>query len=240
MATQAATPKWCGAISIIETFQNSSNPSSPAFTVGLGPFHPPSHSQQPSLDDPRRNLVKFILPEEGRSYVVDVAGCAGGIEVMEKVLRKKPLSEAELLAVCHGPPDSIKDKGLTLRRTGRTKRSKALARIFGEDPPVVSPRTSSLTSPARNAFPSQTSRQSTLNDEPDANIPLSEYATTLGDGQRTNKAIKRASTISILSGLGVRDPEKALESPISPTQASAKKLRNSLGQRPPSELIRHI
>lgn len=62
----------------------------------------------------------------------------------------------------------------------------------------------------------------------------------IGDGQRTNKSIKRASTISILSGLGVRDPEKALETLISPTHASAKKpskLLNFFGQRPPSELI---
>lgn len=74
---------------IVETFQNpSSTPSSPAFTVGRGPFHPSSHNQQLSLDDLRRKLVKFILPDEGRSCVVDVADCAGGIEVMEKVLRK--------------------------------------------------------------------------------------------------------------------------------------------------------
>ena len=74
---------------IVESFQGgSSNPASPAFTVGRGPFHPPSHGQQPSLDDLRRKLVKFILPDEGRSCVVDVADCAGGIEVMEKVLRK--------------------------------------------------------------------------------------------------------------------------------------------------------
>lgn len=73
---------------IIEAFQNPSNPSSPAFTVGRGPFHPSSHTQQLSLDDLRRKLVKFILPDEGRSYVIDVADCAGGIEVMEKVLRK--------------------------------------------------------------------------------------------------------------------------------------------------------
>jgi mitogen-activated protein kinase kinase kinase len=283
---------------IVESFQGgSSNPSSPAFTVGRGPFHPSSHNQQLSLDDLRRKLVKFILPDEGRSCVVDVADCAGGIEVMEKVLRKfdkvaarrkdeapnimnrietddgglsvdgwcaylesedqcdngmcsvsssplaltrrfvieKPLSEAELLAVCHGPPDSIKDQGLTLRRTGRTKRSKALARIFGEDPPMPSSRTSSPTSP-RNAFSFPASRQP--DDEPD--MPSSEYATMIGEGQRTKRSIKRASTISILSGLGVRDPERALETPISPTQAAAKKpskLRNFFGQRPPSELI---
>ena len=299
----SAQPPLSGAAlsPIVESFQGgSSNPSSPAFTVGRGPFHPSSHNQQLSLDDLRRKLIKFILPDEGRSCVVDVADCAGGIEVMEKVLRKfdkvaprrkddgtnimnrietddgglsvdgwcvylesedqpdngmyaasspslalmgvigKPLCEAELLAVCHGPPDSIKDQGLTLRRTGRTKRSKALARIFGEDPPIPSPRTSSPTSPARNAFPLSTPRQSAVDDQLDADMQLSDHANTIGDGQRTNRSIKRASTISILSGLGVRDPEKALESPISPTQASTKKpskLLNFFGQRPPSELI---
>lgn len=146
------------------------------------------------------------------------------------------------MAVCHGPPDTIKDQGLTLRRTGRTKRSKVLARIFGEDPPIVSPRASSPTSPARNAFPAPGPRQPAPDADADADIPLSEYAATIGDGQKTNKSIKRASTISILSGLGVRDPEKALESPTSPTQPqpSSKKpskLRNFFGQRPPSELI---
>ncbi|KAF9218247.1 hypothetical protein BS17DRAFT_791876, partial [Gyrodon lividus] len=282
---------------IVELF--SSGPASPssasppaAFTVGRGPFNPPSHNTALSLDDLRRKLVKFILPEEGRSCVVDVADCAGGIEVMEKVLRKfdkvaarrndatnlmnrvetddgglsvdgwcvylewegqqhdgNPLSEAELLAVCHGPPDSSKEQGLTLRRTGRTKRSKALARIFGEDPPAPASRNVSPTSPAPGVAAPAPARQSTSDDEPDAGISLAAYASTIAEVQRTSKAIKRASTISILSGLGVRDPEKALEPPASPTQgpsktpltsASAKKpskLRNFFGQRPPSELI---
>ncbi|KIK97449.1 hypothetical protein PAXRUDRAFT_24631 [Paxillus rubicundulus Ve08.2h10] len=274
---------------IIEAFisgPTSPSSSSPpaAFTVGRGPFNPPSHNTAFSLDDLRRTLVKFILPDEGRSCIIDVADCAGGIEVMEKVLRKfdkvaaramnimnrvetddgglsvdgwcvylewdeqqndgKPLSEAELLAVCQGPPDSNKEQGLTLRRTGRTKRSKALARIFGEDPPVPASRNVSPTSPAPISTPARTP-----DDEPDTDIPLAAYAPTIGEGQKTSKAIKRASTISILSGLGVRDPEKALEPPASPTQGSFKmpltsasvkkpsKLRNFFGQRPPSELI---
>jgi mitogen-activated protein kinase kinase kinase len=61
--------------------------------------------------------------------------------------------------------------------------------------------------------------------------------------------MKRASTVSVLSGLGVEDPEKALESPSSPTQTESDekgptnlfkapaKLRNFFGQRPTSELI---
>jgi len=65
----------------------------------------------------------------------------------------------------------------------------------------------------------------------------------------TPKRLKRASTVSVLSGLGVEDPEKALESPSSPTQPDndergptgffrgPSKLRNFFGQRPPSELI---
>lgn len=58
------------------------------------------------------------------------------------------------------------------------------------------------------------------------------------------KKAKRASTISVLSGLGVNisDPEKALEPPASPTESDSQsrrpsKLRNFFGQRPPSELI---
>ena len=65
----------------------------------------------------------------------------------------------------------------------------------------------------------------------------------------TPKRLKRASTVSVLSGLGVEDPEKVLESPSSPTQTDndekgptgffrgPSKLRNFFGQRPPSELI---
>ena len=62
----------------------------------------------------------------------------------------------------------------------------------------------------------------------------------------STKKTKRASSISILSGLGVRDPESALDPPsptseqIRPALINAKrpsKLRNFFGQRPPSELI---
>lgn len=76
---------------IVEAFQAqglvSSSPPTP-FAVGRGPFNPTAHNVAPSLDNLRRKLVKFFIPEEGRTSVVDVADCAGGIEVMEKVLRK--------------------------------------------------------------------------------------------------------------------------------------------------------
>lgn len=218
------------------------------------------------------------MPEEQRSYTVDVTGCAGGIEVMEKVLRKadkvgssrrndvmsrvetddgglsvdgwsvylewdetndsgKPLSEAELLAVCHSSShEPVKGRGLTLRKSGRTKRSKDLQRIFGENPP----RNISPTSPSIQPRPSESDHE--LDADMILNIDDSQ-------GQKA-RAIKRASTISVLSGLGVRDPEKALDPSASPTQGQSKhpvpsvnsakkpsKLRNFFGQRPPSELI---
>jgi mitogen-activated protein kinase kinase kinase len=61
------------------------------------------------------------------------------------------------------------------------------------------------------------------------------------------KSTKRASSVSVLSGLGVQNPERALDpvtpttpnsrSPSSPAAKKPSKLRNFFGQRPPSELI---
>lgn len=265
----------------MESFQGQASASSsgssspPAFAVGRGPFNPPSHNT--TLDTIRRKPVRFSMPEEQRYFTVDVADCAGGIEVMEKVLKKadkvgssrrdvmsrvetddgglsvdgwsiylewdetndsgKPLSEAELLAVCHSSSEEpVKGRGLTLRKSGRTKRSKDLHRIFGENPP----RNISPTSPSIQPRPSESDHESD-----------SDMVLNIDDAQgQKARAIKRASTISVLSGLGVRDPEKALDPNASPTQGQPKhplpsansskkpsKLRNFFGQRPPSELI---
>jgi mitogen-activated protein kinase kinase kinase len=48
----------------------------------------PSHAIAPSLDDLRRKLVRFMLPEEGHSCTINAEDCTGGIEVLEKVLKK--------------------------------------------------------------------------------------------------------------------------------------------------------
>ncbi|KAF4615438.1 hypothetical protein D9613_003091 [Agrocybe pediades] len=225
---------------IEETFashHNSSGTPSPpthSYSVGRGPFNPgAANNNQYTLDDLRKKLVKFVLPDEGLSFTIDVASCTGGIEVLEKVLKKfgkgslrsdgnmdvshtdeggltvdgwgvfmdigqedgpaQPLTEAELLAICHAPDHPTRENGLVLRR------------IYRSD--------------YRSGSPS-------------SNLSSS-------------KSTKRASSISILSGLGVPDPEKALEPPSSSSgrfspSAQAKrpsKLRNFFGQRPPSELI---
>ena len=131
-------------------------------------------------------------------------------------LEGKHLSESELLFICHAEPDNpAREHGLTLRRIGKPKRSKALSRYFGEAPPRPT-----TPSPVENTF----------NPDP-----------------RTVKQLNRASSISILSGLGVPDPERTLappdiaSKPASPTPSfrskTQSKLRNFLGHRPPSELI---
>jgi mitogen-activated protein kinase kinase kinase len=41
-----------------------------------------------SLDDVRRRTVKFINGEDGTSRVINIEDCYGGVEVLEKALRK--------------------------------------------------------------------------------------------------------------------------------------------------------
>ncbi|PPQ72592.1 hypothetical protein CVT26_003695 [Gymnopilus dilepis] len=223
---------------IDETFthhSSSGTPSPPthAYTVGRGPFNPGSGGGQYSLDDLRKKTIKFVLPDDGSSFIIDVASCTGGVEVLEKVLKKfgkanksdgnmdvshteegglmvdgwgvfmvlgtddghaVPLTEAELLSICHAPDHPTRENGLVLRRIRRP-----------ED---------------RSGSPTSTISTNT----------------------------RRASSISILSGLGVPDPEKALEPPSpssgrfspavqNPNAKRPSKLRNFFGQRPPSELI---
>lgn len=83
---------------------SSASPSPPtAYSVGRGPFNRPNtpgHNPNvnvianpnlnltPSLVDLRRKLVKFQLAEEGHSCTINVEDCAGGIEVLEKALKK--------------------------------------------------------------------------------------------------------------------------------------------------------
>lgn len=164
----------------------------PGYRVGPGPYQKPT---TPSTLDKR--LVKFQLPEAGQSVVIDAGDCAGGVEILEKAIKKlkvtqripesdyhedigtgdgglsvegwgvfadwnndgrasslgdwnscldfltdwidgKPLTETQLLAICHSPTsDLVGDHRLTLRRIeGRGKRSKPLHQIFGETPPI--------------------------------------------------------------------------------------------------------
>ncbi|KAI3482547.1 hypothetical protein L1887_54788 [Cichorium endivia] len=165
----------------------------------------------------------------------------------------KALSDNELLAICHAPQphDPLRERGLTLRRipnhlpgedarrvpvrTGRNK----LEAFFGERMPVAQMQ------PAGPGSAAQT-------DEGDA-----------GSVTISGKKMKRASTVSIMSGLGVgpfsnssssasasthtatnakidtkQPSKKDTKHATSPTVSSKpSKIRNFFGQRPPSELI---
>lgn len=73
---------------------NGGEPSTPSassgYSVGRGPFSRPSPIQPTpmSLVELKRLCVKFILPDDHQSTVVNVGDCEGGVEVVERVLRK--------------------------------------------------------------------------------------------------------------------------------------------------------
>lgn len=63
--------------------------SSSGYSVGRGPFHNASSSGTFfTLDDIKRKVVKFVNAEDDSMRSVDLANCEGGLEIMEKVLRK--------------------------------------------------------------------------------------------------------------------------------------------------------
>ena len=122
-----------------------------------------------------------------------------------------PLTETQLLSIVHAPPDDpAREHGLTLKPLKKGLR----------------------TSPINTAVPSRPSGSyENLNDtllSPDEPISGS-----------TSKAMKRASSISILSGLGVPVPDqptKLLSAPnTSPTKSPSGrgKMPRLFGQRPP-------
>ncbi|TFK29968.1 Pkinase-domain-containing protein [Coprinopsis marcescibilis] len=206
--------------------QNNSLASTPS---------PPSqtYNGKPSLNDLRKKIVKFVFPEGETSYTINVTNCSSGQEIIEKVLKKA-------------------GKGTY---NGDNRNDGILC---------VDGWSVYLDAYDDNADPLSEAQLLSICNAPDH--PARERGLAvrrlrrfddrgLGLPGQTSKATKRASSISILSGLGVRNPEKALSDPPSPgggtpspppppppivIQDSPKrpsKLRNFFGQRPPSELI---
>ncbi len=52
------------------------------------PLRPGTPSHTPSLDDLRRKLIKFSLPDEGKAATLNIADCNGAVEVLTKALKK--------------------------------------------------------------------------------------------------------------------------------------------------------
>ncbi|KAJ6496706.1 ste11-like protein [Mycena vitilis] len=250
---------------IEETFNQVSSPagtpSPPSFAVGRGPFNPSlNYPGTPSLDDLRRKLVRFLLPEEGLSFTVDIGSCAGGIEVLEKVLKK--FGKGSSRSAADGGPDvrETEKGGLSVDGWGvfldmdqddgpGEPLSEAELLSVCHAPPNHPVREHGLTL-RRTGLGGRRSGDNAAG----SSSPSRDQFLSVGT---TSKASKRASAISILSGLGVDDPERALDPP-SPTTISGRlsptpsgpptppltsgkkrpgKLHNFFGQRPPSELI---
>ncbi|CAO1624303.1 unnamed protein product [Jaminaea pallidilutea] len=240
----------------------------------------------PTLEDLKRRTIKFI-GDDGTTRTINVSDCRDAHDVLARVLRKfgkssasnsypptlgqepespqadatdkyvivatsdegatRDLKPEELLAICHAPQpyDPLRERGLTLRRlnvsseaptsrrAARSGRNK-LEAFFGE------------------RIGGDSSTHHTTPDESSASVEAG-HVTTAG------KRMNRASTVSIMSGLGAgalmaMRSGVALSSPrsnsgqdlsstarTSSTNAATsllpRKARNFMGQRPPSELI---
>jgi mitogen-activated protein kinase kinase kinase len=213
---------------IAESFltQSPATPSTNSYAVGRGPFNPTANN--PTLDDLKRYIVKFTVPGE-QSCKVNIGDCPGGVEILDKVLRKLNKDSA---------------------------RSLSFERATLEGGGLAMDGWSVYMSPEEGGNGEPLSESEILSICRASHHPIREHGLILRRTQRKrndellqppsmSKATKRASSISILSGLGVADPEKALDPP-SPTASSIanqytskkpSRLRNFFGQRPPSELI---
>jgi len=66
-------------------------PSPPTgYRVGPGPYQRPA---TPSTSTSDKRLVKFQLPEAGQSVVIDAGDCAGGVEILEKAIKKLKVTQ---------------------------------------------------------------------------------------------------------------------------------------------------
>ena len=159
----------------------------------------------------------------------DDGECGIGWHIL--ILVAKPLSEASLLGIClsHRDGSAIREKGLLLRRTRRPQQHrKNMEVFFGEaPPPPMSPASPTYGGP-RLGF--QETGQDLL---------------TPSKASRSKK-MNRASTVSVMSGLGVpmamsgdAPPSPGIRSSSSSSFLANKgrKMYNFFGHRPPSELI---
>ncbi|KAG7092497.1 hypothetical protein E1B28_008848 [Marasmius oreades] len=240
---------------IQEQFGGASTPVTPSapshpYTIGRGLFNlpVPSHTAAPSLDDLRRKLCKFFLPDEGQglTFTIDVDSCAGGVEIIEKVLKKFGKG-GNRSTDTDGVMDHVTTEGGGLNVDG-------WGVYFNEgasDPLSEAELLTICHAPADHPTREHPLilRRIARHKKYEPNSPIK-----FSNGRSFGNT-KRASSISVLSALGVRDPERALEPPSptrsgmtsptpslgakapAPSSKRPSKLRNFFGQRPPSELI---
>lgn len=72
-------------------YSGSGNPPPQSgYRVGPGPYQ---RSITPSTSALDKRLVKFQLPEAGQSVVIDAGDCAGGVEILEKAIKKLKVTQ---------------------------------------------------------------------------------------------------------------------------------------------------
>ncbi|EKM82649.1 hypothetical protein AGABI1DRAFT_68456 [Agaricus bisporus var. burnettii JB137-S8] len=224
---------------------NSPSPHS-QYPGSRGPVHGNSGSgsgQQLSYEEIRRKLIKFVLPDEGLTYTIDAVTCTGGVEVLEKVLKKfgKGVSRA-------ADGDTSLEYAIT-PQGGLTVDGWGVYLDMGQQDGPGEPLTEAELLSVCHAPPDHPTREHGLVLRR-TKVPRRTESPSHLNPNSSIKTPKRASSISILSSLGVRNPERALDPPsptsasgrLSPTTISAtakrpSKLRHFFGQRPPSELI---
>ncbi|TRM56212.1 ste11-like protein [Schizophyllum amplum] len=245
---QAQTPDGIALSPISEAFiaqtpqsASTNSPSPPAaYTVGRGPFNAGNNANTTKpLIDIKSKILKFNLqvPDERtfNTYTIDVSKCAGGVEVIERVLKKagkRSGSENKISA------ENVQTDGEGLFVDGWAvyKTGEAL------DPLTEAELLSYCHAPGDHPVREQglTLRKATA--KPRAQHGRFLSVSSAASGLRNTK---RASTLSVLSGLGVHDTTSAPEdapAPPSVDEVSSplkrpSKLRHFFGQRPPSELI---
>ncbi|KAF9514518.1 hypothetical protein BS47DRAFT_1343100 [Hydnum rufescens UP504] len=193
-----------------------------------------------------------VVATENEDGALIVDGWAVYLELPGHEGPYTPLTEQQLLSVCHADSSNpSRERGLTLRRYGLIPRKQVskLEHFFGVRPPAsqISPTSPTTTS----GFGSKSNLAAPDSDDADSRDPTPRAGSpgTLSSSgnlrSATSKQLARASTISVMSGLGLLPPPP-LEAESSPTKNSQsgsflanpqKKLRSFFGQRPPSELI---
>lgn len=166
---------------------------------------------------------------------MSAASATRGIRLI--IVVGKPLSESALLNIClaHREGTAIRDKGLILKRTRKFGNRKNMDHFLGEAiPPPMSP-----TSPVTYF---NGPRLGVSQNPPNHDLLTPRPPTGGSPANAAMKKMNRASTVSIMSGLGVPMPDlppspSTARSPGSSFLPSRKKMYNFFGHRPPSELI---
>ena len=113
-AQQAALSPIAEAFNASHRGASSSTPSPPTSHAGASfrsanrPNTPSSHT--PSLDDIRKKVIKFSMPEEGKSSMIQVWDCGGGAEILWRAMKKLRGSEDS----SHSPNVELIEGALTV------------------------------------------------------------------------------------------------------------------------------